>query len=72
MRQKRIQGSHFAHLKQAASANQFVIDRRVDPLQHVVEGPQARPRRVHQHRHVAGRVLVLPHLGVGLRPVPAC
>lgn len=31
MRQKRIQGSHFAHLKQAASANQFVIDRRVDP-----------------------------------------
>ena len=31
MRQKRIQGSHFAHLKQAASANQFVIDRRIDP-----------------------------------------
>ena len=31
MRQKRIQGSHFAHLKQAMAANQFVIDRRVDP-----------------------------------------
>ncbi len=31
MRQKRIQGSHFAHLKQAAAANQFVIDRRIDP-----------------------------------------
>ncbi len=31
MRQKRIQGSHFANLKQAAAANQFVIDRRVDP-----------------------------------------
>ena len=31
MRQKRIQGSHFAHLKQAAAANQFVLDRRVDP-----------------------------------------
>ena len=31
MRQKRIQGSHFAHLKQASAANQFVIDRRVDP-----------------------------------------
>ena len=31
MRQKRIQGSHFAHLKQAAAANRFVIDRRVDP-----------------------------------------
>ena len=31
MRQKRMQGSHFAHLKQASAANQFVIDRRVDP-----------------------------------------
>lgn len=31
MRQKRIQGSHFAHLKQAMQANQFVIDRRIDP-----------------------------------------
>jgi len=31
MRQKRIQGSHFANLKQAAAANKFVIDRRIDP-----------------------------------------
>ena len=31
MRQKRIQGSHFAHLNQAAAANQFVIDPRIDP-----------------------------------------
>ena len=31
MRQKRIQGSHFAHLKQAAEANQFVLNRSVDP-----------------------------------------
>ncbi len=31
MHQKRIQGSHFAHLKQAAAANRFVLDRRVDP-----------------------------------------
>jgi crotonyl-CoA carboxylase/reductase len=31
MRQKRIQGSHFAHLKQASAANKFVVDRRVDP-----------------------------------------
>jgi crotonyl-CoA carboxylase/reductase len=31
MRQKRIQGSHFAHLKQASAANQFVIDQRIDP-----------------------------------------
>lgn len=31
MRQKRIQGSHFAHLKQASEANQFVLNRSVDP-----------------------------------------
>ena len=31
MRQKRMQGSHFAHLKQASAANQFVLDRRIDP-----------------------------------------
>ena len=31
MRQKRIQGSHFAHLKQASQANRFVLERRIDP-----------------------------------------
>jgi crotonyl-CoA carboxylase/reductase len=31
MRQKRIQGSHFAHLKQASAANLFVLERRIDP-----------------------------------------
>ena len=31
MHQKRIQGSHFAHLKQAASANQLMVERRLDP-----------------------------------------
>jgi crotonyl-CoA carboxylase/reductase len=31
MRQKRVQGSHFANLKQASAANQFVINRRIDP-----------------------------------------
>ncbi|WP_375779093.1 crotonyl-CoA carboxylase/reductase [Bradyrhizobium sp. ma5] len=31
MRQKRIQGSHFANLKQASAANRFVLDRRVAP-----------------------------------------
>jgi crotonyl-CoA carboxylase/reductase len=32
MRQKRVQGLHFAHLKQAAAASQLVIDRRIDPV----------------------------------------
>lgn len=31
MRQKRVQGSHFAHLKQASEANRLVIDKRLDP-----------------------------------------
>lgn len=31
LRQKRIQGSHFATLKQAAAANRLVIERRIDP-----------------------------------------
>jgi len=31
MRQKRIQGSHFANLLQSAQANQLVIERRIDP-----------------------------------------
>jgi crotonyl-CoA carboxylase/reductase len=31
MRQKRLQGSHFANLKQASAANKLVIDRRIDP-----------------------------------------
>ena len=31
MRQKRMQGSHFANLKQASAANQMVVGRKVDP-----------------------------------------
>jgi crotonyl-CoA carboxylase/reductase len=31
MHQKRIQGSHFAHLKQASSANNLMVERRLDP-----------------------------------------
>jgi len=31
MRQKRIQGSHFANLLQASQANQLVVERRIDP-----------------------------------------
>ena len=31
MHQKRIQGSHFAHLQQAAAANKLMVERRLDP-----------------------------------------
>ncbi len=38
MRQKRVQGSHFAHLYHASQANQLVIDRRIDPAMSEVRG----------------------------------
>ncbi|PJE36000.1 crotonyl-CoA carboxylase/reductase [Pseudooceanicola lipolyticus] len=31
MHQKRLQGSHFAHLKQASAANKLMLERRLDP-----------------------------------------
>ena len=31
MHQKRLQGSHFAHLKQASAANRLMVERRLDP-----------------------------------------
>jgi crotonyl-CoA carboxylase/reductase len=31
MHQKRVQGSHFANLKQASAANQLMLERRLDP-----------------------------------------
>ena len=48
MRQKRIQGSHFAHLKQASAANRFVIDRRIDPCMSEVFPVGRDPGRPHE------------------------
>jgi crotonyl-CoA carboxylase/reductase len=31
MHQKRVQGSHFANLKQASAANKLMLERRLDP-----------------------------------------
>ena len=36
--QKRIQGSHFAHLKQAAASNKLMVERRLDPCMSEVFG----------------------------------
>ena len=62
MRQKRIQGSHFAHLKQAAAANQFVLDRRIDPCMSEVL-PWADIPRAHtlmwKNQHKPGNMAVL-------------
>jgi len=62
MRQKRIQGSHFAHLKQASAANRFVIDRRVDPCMSEVfpfeEIPVAHTK-MWKNQHAPGNMAVL-------------
>ena len=62
MRQKRIQGSHFAHLKQATAANRFVLDRRVDPCMSEVF-PWAKIAVAHtkmwKNQHAPGNMAVL-------------
>ena len=48
MRQKRIQGSHFAHLKQASQANRFVLEQRIDPCMSELFGWNKHPARAHE------------------------
>jgi len=62
MHQKRIQGSHFAHLKQASEANKFVLDQRVDPCMSEVF-PWAQIPKAHtkmwKNQHAPGNMAVL-------------
>ncbi|MHA1538821.1 MAG: crotonyl-CoA carboxylase/reductase [Alphaproteobacteria bacterium] len=62
MRQKRIQGSHFAHLKQAGQANRLVIERRIDPCMSEVfpweEIPSAHMKMMN-NKHKPGNMAVL-------------
>ncbi|CAO4177842.1 crotonyl-CoA carboxylase/reductase [Methylorubrum populi] len=73
MRQKRIQGSHFAHLKQASAANQFVIDRRVDPCMSEVlpwDKIPAAHTKMWKNQHPPGNMAVLVNsTRAGLRTV---
>jgi crotonyl-CoA carboxylase/reductase len=62
MRQKRIQGSHFANLLQAAQANQLVINGQVDPCMSEVFGWDDIPRahmRMLRNEHQPGNMAVL-------------
>jgi len=62
MHQKRIQGSHFAHLKQASQANRLVIDRRIDPCMSEVYGWADIPKahtRMWKNQHRPGNMAVL-------------
>ena len=62
MHQKRIQGSHFAHLKQAAAANKLMVERRLDPSMSEVFGwddiPAAHMKML-RNEHKPGNMAVL-------------
>ena len=62
MRQKRIQGSHFANLLQASQANQLMVDRRVDPCMSEVfpwEDIPAAHTKMMNNQHKPGNMAVL-------------
>ena len=62
MHQKRLQGSHFAHLKQAAAANKLMVERRLDPCMSEVfawaDVPAAHTL-MHSNKHKPGNMAVL-------------
>lgn len=62
MRQKRIQGSHFANLLQSSQANTLVCERRIDPCMSEVFGwddiPQAHIKMMN-NQHKPGNMAVL-------------
>jgi len=62
MRQKRIQGSHFANLLQASQANHLVIERRIDPCMSEVFSWADIPRahtKMWKNQHKPGNMAVL-------------
>jgi len=71
MHQKRIQGSHFANLKQASAANQLMLERRIDPCMSEVfpwaEIPDAHTKML-RNEHKPGNMAVMVNAPVaGLR-----
>lgn len=62
MHQKRVQGSHFANLKQASQANQLMVERRIDPCMSEVfpweEIPAAHVKML-RNEHKPGNMAVL-------------
>jgi len=71
MHQKRLQGSHFANLKQASAANQLMLERRIDPCMSEVfpwaEIPDAHTKML-RNEHKPGNMAVMVNAPVtGLR-----
>ena len=62
MRQKRIQGSHFANLNQASQANRLMLERRLDPCMSEVFPWEDIPRahtKMWKNEHLPGNMAVL-------------
>ena len=62
MHQKRIQGSHFANLKQASQANQLVLEKRIDPCMSEVfswEQIPAAHMKMYRNEHKPGNMAVM-------------
>ncbi|GAB6052741.1 crotonyl-CoA carboxylase/reductase [Magnetospira thiophila] len=62
MRQKRIQGSHFANLLQASQANKLVVERRIDPCMSEVYAWEDIPDahvKMRKNLHKPGNMAVL-------------
>jgi len=76
MRQKRIQGSHFANLMQSAQANQLVIERRIDPCMSEVfswDDIPAAHMKMLRNQHKPGNMAVLVQAKVpGRRTLEEC
>ncbi len=62
MHQKRVQGSHFANLKQAAAANKLMLERRLDPCMSEVfawDDIPAAHMKMMRNEHKPGNMAVL-------------
>ena len=62
MNQKRVQGSHFANLKQASAANQLMLERRLDPCMSEVFPWKQIPAahvKMRKNEHKPGNMAVL-------------
>ncbi|MBB5722415.1 crotonyl-CoA carboxylase/reductase [Loktanella ponticola] len=76
MHQKRLQGSHFANLKQASAANNLMVERRLDPCMSECFGwdqiPEAHTK-MRKNEHKPGNMAVLVQAPkMGLRTFEDC
>jgi crotonyl-CoA carboxylase/reductase len=76
MHQKRLQGSHFANLKQASAANNLMVERRLDPCMSECFGwdeiPQAHTK-MRKNQHKPGNMATLVQAPkMGLRTFEDC